>query len=257
MDPVVAIAAIAAVPAYVSLGFSYYVFRRQQSEQERRNEWERKQHKQQQHHELVVNQPRLVPIGSSLVILNDTVPQRLATDAQQQTIQLQSLGRSMPSDVYAVLFPCASNQPPNTPAQSRVEELFGTYWEGRLDASLGQGEQLSLMLSARSFPLSGNLSVIPGYTLFAPPVPAALGTSLGAHFYFARLTMTFRDDFGRMLAANFDGESVPHEKVLTQKWRTRTGPVEVSKDLRMLADEATANRKPPVIAEKVFCKAER
>jgi hypothetical protein len=248
MDPVVAMAAIAAVPAYVSLGFSYYVFRRQQSEQERRNEWERKQHKQQQHHELVVNQPRLVPIGSSLVILNDTVPQRLATDAQQQTIQLQSLGRSMPSDVYAVLFPCASNQPPNTPAQSRVEELFGTYWEGRLDASLGQGEQLSLMLSARSFPLSGNLSVIPGYTLFAPPVPAALGTSLGAHFYFARLTMTFRDDFGRMLAANFDGESVPHEKVLTQKWRTGTGPVEVSKDLRMLADEATANRKPPVIA---------
>ena len=113
------------------------------------------------------------------------------------------------------------------------------------------------MLSARSFPLSGNLSVIPGYTLFAPPVPAALGTSLGAHFYFARLTMTFRDDFGRMLAANFDGESVPHEKVLTQKWRTGTGPVEVSKDLRMLADEATANRKPPVIAEKVFCKAER
>jgi hypothetical protein len=61
MDPVVAIAAIAAVPAYVSLGFSYYVFRRQQSEQERRNEWERKQHKQQQHHELVVNQPRSYP----------------------------------------------------------------------------------------------------------------------------------------------------------------------------------------------------
>src|SRR5260370_14815285 len=51
IDPVVAMAAIAAVPAYVSLGYSYYVFRRQLIEQERRNERERNlyiKHQQQE-----------------------------------------------------------------------------------------------------------------------------------------------------------------------------------------------------------------
>ena len=218
MDPV------SAIPAYLGLLLSAFVFYRQQREQKRRNEWERRLYEEQQHHDLVVNQPRLVPTGSSLVFLNDMVPQRLAADAQQQGVQLQSLGKSMPSDVHAVLFPCAPDQLLDKPALPRVEQLFGTYWEGRLDASLGQGEQHPLKLSARRSPLSGDLGVIPGYTLFAPPEPR-LGTSLGAHFYFARLTITFRDDFGRMLAANFDGESVPHENVLTQQWRTGIGPV--------------------------------
>jgi hypothetical protein len=126
-----------------------------------------------------------------------------------------------------------------------MEELFGTYWAGMLDASPAEGDQIALVLSLRRFPLHGDLSLIPGHTLFAPPEPNA-GTSPGAHYYFGRLTITFRDAFGRILASDFDGESVPHENVLTQKWRPGLGPVEVSQDLRMLEDEAAADRRPPL-----------
>jgi type II secretory pathway pseudopilin PulG len=246
MDPIVIVTALAAVLAYLALGFSVYVYRRQQQaqevqqrEQERRNQWERQLQEQQQK-ELILNQPRLAAIGSSLAIHPEVVPQWLQVAAGQQKVTITNRGKTTPSSVHAVLFTSASNLPAGSPPQARTDELFGTYWEGELDDGPELDKQVELVLYSKRSPLRGDMRVIPDRTLFAPPEPdtgTALGTALRAHHYFGRLTLTYRDAFGRLLACDFDGDSVPHENTLTQKWRPGVGPTAVQCDLRMLAEE--------------------
>jgi hypothetical protein len=250
--PVDATTVLALIPPYVGLILTGVIYFRQEREQKRSDQWKREVQEQQQHNELILNQPSLVAIGNQLAIHHEVVPQWLDADAAQQRITIKNRGKTTPSGVQVVLFPRASNLPASSPSHARTNELFGTYWEGELDDGPEPDKQVELVLYSKRFPLRGDMSIIPGRTLFAPPEPdigtaLGAGTALGVHHYFGRLTIMYRDTLGRLLAADLDGESVPHENTLTQKWRPGVGPVVVAQDMRMLTDEALQNAKPPII----------
>jgi len=245
MDPVVIVTLVAAVPAYVGLAFSVFVFVRQQGEQERRNRWERQFQEQQVQLQLTSSQPNVASVGLRLPIDGPTVPQRLRL-VNGNSITIQNQGNSMPVDVAAVVFPVGPA--PDAPEQVRRESSYRTYGEGALDASPAANQMLDLVLQARNFPLLGTDSVIDGYELFAPPHPDPHIVPVGErHYYVTRVTMTFRDPHGRTLATIYDWESVLKNDQLTQEPRWVAGPTVVKYSLRELVNQARRDRQPPVL----------
>lgn len=223
---------LAIIPILVSLlglGFSAYVFFP-------RRRWEQKQ----EHIHIASTQPNPTPTGARWGGNFDTnqVPQRLMPTKVLHNI-LHNLGMSMPTDVYAVLFPAiVIDSTTKKPVDNN-----GTYWAGRFDGPLAPGDSKEIDLEQHSFPLTGDQQLIPGYTLSAPPASDPNG--FWGHYYFARLTITFRDATGRLLASAFDWESVVEKDVLTQKPAWRVGPIEVTQSLQALIDRTALSRTPP------------
>jgi hypothetical protein len=91
------------------------------------------------------------------------------------------------------------------------------------------------------------MSAIDGMPLYAPPEPDMGEVLAGdATFYYARLTLTYRDRFGRRLATVFDLAALRNE------WRRVAGPIEVEHDLPELTAQAARSLRPPVFARDVL-----
>ena len=235
-------AGIAALPSLLSFGLSGYIWRKQRGEFERRKEWERELQDRQTQLLLIGAQPDLAPTGANIAIYNETVPQLLAQRADA-IVGVHNQGGTIPSEVRAVLFPSAVNLPPDAPQMARTEELFGTYWEGTLEVPPDAGGRADLTLWLQpATPLRGDMSIVEGYTLFAPPQPDE-----NRHFNFARLTIVCQDRHRRTLASVWDYESVTRNGDLTKDWHRVVGPVVVTRDLRTLKELAARERQPPLI----------
>jgi hypothetical protein len=208
------------------------------SQDTRRLEWEREQVQRQ----LTASQPRVIATGAQFGIQGNTVLQWL-DDKNGQLIELHNAGASSSIEVRGVLF-----RAPTFYLKLPIANLPVIYWEGKLDAPLPPGGRVPLFMYKLDFPLQGDESIIPGYTL-SPQNTASAGTP-GQHYYFARLTLTFRDAGDRTLASVFDWESEVINNSLTQTIKPVVGPIEVQQSLRDLIDEAVQRRRPPVFPPK-------
>jgi TIR domain len=187
---------------------------------------------------VIFNQPDLVPTGASFQGLRGK-PYQLATEGEH-TIDLHNEGNSTPSDVHAVVFPSASYLVPSSLPPIRVHGLGGVHWEGRVDVSPSPGGRCLVRVLSKRSPLRGELHLIGGHPLFAPPQPDKGETAVQTSFAFARLTLTYRDRIGRRLASAFDIDAE------TITWHRVAGPVEVERDLQELADQVVpTNASPP------------
>lgn len=226
--------------------------REQESERKRRAEWEHEQEQRQEQRQreqelrqqaweqrqLDAEAPHLKPISATWQGLTDIPLARPMADAKQQDIELHNIGKSTPEGVAGVLFGARIMNP-----QSHIltDNLYGTYWAGNLSVSPAADGRAHLLLDHEHYPLSGDQSVIDGLTLFAPDEPILSPTKSTGPNLFARLTMTYRDTYGRTLAVVYDAEAVwPDGSKI--EWRRAAKPTEVSKSLQELIDEARRRR---------------
>jgi hypothetical protein len=220
----VIVAVVALVPAFRGDRRSAELFRWQQDEGMRL---------------VTMSQPSPVPTGGRLGVQGQTIPQWL-DDKNDQTVELQNPGGSAPIEVRGLLFRATTFYP----EANRPTNLAFAYWDGKLNGPLPPGGQSALTMYIQEYPLKGDESVIPGYTV-CPQNTAGPGTP-GQHYYFARLTLTFRDATGKTLASVFDCETEVINNSVTQTMKPVVGPIEVKQSLRDLIDQATQNRLPPV-----------
>ena len=141
-------------------------------------------------------------------------------------------------DVAGVLFGARVMNP-----QSRklTDNLYGNYWAGNLSVSPSADGRTRLLLVNERSPLQGEQSVIDGLTLFAPDEPILSPTKSTGPNLFARLTMTYRDAYGRTLALVYKAEAVRPDGSKIE-WRWAAGPTEVSKSLQELIEETRRRR---------------
>lgn len=197
MDP------IADIIAGLSLLMSTFVFWQQRREQRHRIEWEQRQAEAQRRQWLEENQPELQPVGTMLRYDSDR-PNRLATDAGDQGIQVQNVGKGMPRDVCLVLFPSESRLVLATTPPSVVRGPADPYWQGSPAISIAPGDRCDVVLTARRAPLQGDHRV-GNQALFPPAAPGFGAAATGnAPLYAGRLTVACRDLTGRKLAGTFD-----------------------------------------------------
>jgi hypothetical protein len=210
-------------------------------QEQRRAEWERDQEQKRlewERRQLDSAAPHLAPIGGNWYgLASDSLPNRLQATPQIQ-IPIQNQGNSMPQAVMAVLFPARVKNPQSG---QRTDNLYGHYWEGKLDASPGPGETPRLDLNQKHYPLSGEQSIIEGLTLFAPDEPN-LSLPQSDPMFFARLSLSYRDASGRTLGLVYDAEAVMKDRVITQEWRRVEGPVVIAKSLQQLTEETARNK---------------
>jgi hypothetical protein len=244
MEPATIISLILGIPGFVSLVLWYFNYRSQEKEQERRYEWERQLEAQQEHRLLLLNQPDLEPVGASLHTEHEPVRLLVGND---QNVAIHNAGGTIPTEVHGVLFPTAKYVESAMRLTFHMPGIEGTYWQGKMDVAPGPNNQIALVLKAAKNPLRGDISVVDGVPLYAPPEPDMGEVLAGdATFYYARLTLTYRDRFGRRLATVFDLAA------LRDQWRRVAGPVEVEHDLPELAAQAALALKPPVFARDVL-----
>jgi hypothetical protein len=231
----VVLALVVVAGALIAAVLSYLLHSRR--EDTRRAESERRAQVQRQ---LTASQPGVIATGAQFGIRGNTVPQWL-DDKNGQLVELNNASASLSSEVHGVLFGAPAFHVKLSIANSPV-----IYWDGKLDAPLPPGAQVPLFMYKLEFPLQGDESIIPGYTLL-PQNTASAGTP-GHHYYFARLTLTFRDASARTLAAVFDWESAVINNSLTQTVITVAGPIEVKHSLRDLMDEAVQRWTGPAVS---------
>jgi hypothetical protein len=233
------LAVIAIIVSVLSYRQSGSVHQWEVAEAVRRAVWEKEQAQLQ----LVASQPRVIAVGADFGVEGTSIPQWL-TDKDHQTLWLVNAGNSTATEVYGVLFRATTFYPET----NRPINLPFAYWDGELDTPLAVGaekaSEKALITYQKAYPLRGDESVIPTYTL-CPQNTAEFGTP-GHHWYFARLTLTYRDAHNRTLASIFDWESVVVNNSLTQTPVLVKGPVEVQRDLRYFEDQATKQRQAPV-----------
>jgi len=209
--------------------------RRDSQQEERRVEWERDQEQKRQEWErrqLDAAAPRLAPTGASWHgAETDTLPHRL-NEVPLIEVTIQNQSNNVPQDVEGVLFPARVKNPSGT----QVDYLNGLYWQGKFEASLAPNESLPLRLERQTRPLQGDLCLIDGLTLFAPYEPK-LGVPSTGRWFFARLTLTYRDANGRTLCVVYDAEAVKVNDGFKRVWQRVGAPVAVSKSLGELTDE--------------------
>jgi hypothetical protein len=221
--------------------------RREQEQDKRRAEWEREQERKRQEWErlqLNAAAPRLIPVHSLTHVEGERAPQHL-TPTPEIVIFLHNGGSTVPFALAATLFPATFINPHT---HGRTDNLYGIYWEGRLDVSPVPNKDGLITLHQRSRPLHGEQSLIEGFMLFAPDEPAPR-TDGSDRYYVARLTLSFRDATERTLAMIYDAETVVGKVGLTTVWNHVAGPVEVSKSLQELIEETGHDRDE---AEKPF-----
>jgi hypothetical protein len=244
MDPATFITLVVGIPGFVSLGLWFVSYRSRRQELERRYAWERQLEVQQEQRSLLLNQPDLEPVGASLH--TDDEPARLLV-GDDQSISIHNAGGTIPTEVYGVLFPTQKYVESAMRLTFHMPGIEGTYWQGKMDVGPGSSNQIAFVLKAAKNPLRGDMSVIEGIPLYAPPEPDMGEVLAGdATFYFARLTLTYRDCFGRRLATVFDLAALRNE------WHRVAGPIVVEHDLPELTAQAALALRPPVFARDVL-----
>ena len=241
MEPIVIVTLIVAIPSF----FGVVQNIRQSRWEHRQAEQQGQFQEQQQRLMLQINQPDLKPTGGSYSI--DSKSHRLDFGANQ-VFDIHNEGGSTPSDVQMVFFPSATYLKPYTDPLERVPGLYGTYWYGQLDVSPAADGRIHIPLEEQRVPLRGEMSVIDGLTLSAPDEPGPISPdAVSARFYTGRLTMTFRDRTGRLLASVFDMEGTDQQKLVPVR-----RVVEVEHGLRELIDQAALALKPPSFVRDVL-----
>jgi hypothetical protein len=186
-------------------------------------------------------QPYLFPVGARF---GDIDKGRLGHEGSH-FITLQNQGGSMPSAVYAALFPSVRYIETDSMPQ-RYLDPQETYWHGGVAVVPTPGERCEIRVEAARAPLQGSMCLIPEYTLYAPIEPK-LGLAFRGlgDFYSARLTVTFHDRIGRKLASIFDLNAHKLTRNLDDVWLPVAGPTEVERDLREMTRQAALDRQPP------------
>jgi hypothetical protein len=244
MDPATIIALIVGIPGFIGLGLSIANRRSRRQELERRYAWERQLEEQQEQRLQLLNQPDLEAVGATLH--TDNEPARLLV-GDDQSVSIHNAGNTIPTETYGVLFPTQDYVEQVMKLTYPVPGIEGTYWYGKMDVAPGPNNQIAFVLRAAKNPLRGDMSVVDGMQLYAPPQPDKGEVLAGdATFYYARLTLTYRDRFGRRLATVFDLASG------TNAWHRVQGPVVVEHDLPKLTAQAALALRPPVFARDVL-----
>jgi hypothetical protein len=245
MDSNAVVSAIAnviiALTAIAGVVLGIIGLRRDSQQEKRRAEWERDQEQKRlgwEQRKLDADAPHLVPIGAAWNGLNDTLPQRLAGDVNEIEIELRNQGNSTPFAVAAVLFP---SRVMNPQSRQRTDNLYGIYWEGKLDVSPAPGERTRLVLRRQNYPINGDQRLIERYTLFAPDEPD-LRLPQTDPWCFARLTLSYRDANKRTLGLIYNAQSVMNHGSLTQEWAHVSGPEKADQSLPELIDQTNRNR---------------
>ena len=201
----------------------------ERDQEQKRQEWERRQQD--------AEAPHLKPVGAAWHGLTDAPLVRLTADVQQQDIELHNVGKSTPVEVAGVLFGARVMTPQSRKRTDTCTETIGL---GILVSRLLRTGACTCLLDNQRYPLKGEQSVIDGLTLFAPDEPI-LGVPQADPNLFARLTMTYRDAYGRTLALVYDARAVLPDGSKIE-WQLAAGPTEVSKSLQALIDETNRDR---------------
>jgi hypothetical protein len=243
MDPSL-VSALAAVASVASVAVAVFVvirdIRRDKLNTEHQAQWEREQEQkweERERRQLDAAAPHLRPVGATWDGLNNTPPIRLAADVKQHDIDIHNVGNSTPVGVAAALFGARTKIPQSG---TRTDNLFGTYWEGTLDVSPAPNGRARLLLGNRNYPLTGEQNLIHGLTLFAPDEPI-LSLPQSDPMLYARLTLSYRDAYGRTLVLVYDAEAIVRGRFKIE-WRHVAGPVEITKGLQELTDETRRRR---------------
>lgn len=224
------VAGVALIPAFRSYALSRRVFEWQQTEAQQRSEEDRERQRAQ----LDADAPRIAVTGASWHgATTDVLPNRL-NSVDEIDVSIQSVGKSAPQDVRAVLFPARVYNPQSDRSS---DYLNGLYWEGRLDASPALNVITSIPLKRQTRPLQGDQCVIDGLPLFAPDEPT-LSLPSTDPWLFARLTVTYSDGKTTFCVV-YDAEAIQRGREFAHPWRPVDGPKVVSKSIQELTDETT------------------
>jgi hypothetical protein len=224
------VAIVALIPGFRSNALTNRAFEWQQTEAQLRAEQDRERERRQ----LDADAPRIVVAGASWHgVDTDALPHRL-NPVDKIDVSIQSVGKSAPQDVRAVLFPARVYNPQSG---IRSDYLNGLYWEGWLDASPPFDKITPIHLKRQTRPLQGDQCVIDGLPLFAPDEPDLRPDSASTDpWLYARLTVTYSDGKTTFCVV-YDAEAIQRGRDFDRVWRPVEGPVVVSKSIQKLTDE--------------------
>jgi hypothetical protein len=147
-------------------------------------------------------------------------------NAHEQRIEIKNIGKENAYHIYAVLFGCETYIVPQTMPQKRMDGLDGFHWREHSVCPLEPGDTLTLTLMRRRDKLDGKQK-IGDYHLYAPQEPSLYDVMHNPDlpFHSARLTLTYRDQFGNKYAQTFDYD---HNR---KTWIYLSHPTVIAQDL--------------------------